>query len=242
MRGHRLTIFLLSLVFMTMAIPEPVVAAPRQPLRRDSSVLEVRVFPKGRVEAYQDQREFNYKVQAPRQLSLWDRMKKWLLDQIDQLFSNRAVSVGFNWLIVFLSIAIVGYAIVRLVGTDKVMLFMAGRKRLPPAFTTGEDDIHAMDLDAGIAEAEAKQEYRRAIRLQYLRSLKMLSDRSRIEWATSKTNIDYLAELRGGTLAEGFQRITRLFEYAWYGEMEIGQGQYDRAADWFTDFNKTIAA
>jgi hypothetical protein len=97
-----------------------------------------------------------------------------------------------------------------------------------------------MDIDAEIIAAESSGDLRRAIRLQYLRSLKKLSERGKIDWSSSKTNIDYLSELRGTALEEGFHRITRLFEYAWYGEMEIGEGQYTRVASWFTDFNKTV--
>jgi len=240
MRLFRLTIPVIISVLLALSPAVSTVAAPHPVLHLDTSVLEVRVFPKGRIEAYKGQRDFNYRIQKPEEMSFWDKVKWWFYNQIEQLFSHKAVSTGFKWALWILTIAVLAYAIVRFIGTDRVLLFVTGRKAPSLAFTTGEEDIHAMDIDAEITGAESSGDFRRAIRLQYLRSLKLLSDRGRIEWSTSKTNIDYLFELRGGALEEGFRRITRIFEYAWYGEMEIGHAQYQRTSAWFTDFNKTV--
>jgi hypothetical protein len=240
MRFLRLTIPVILLALLALAPPARTVAAPRPQLQLDSSVLEVRVFPKGRIEAYKGQLDFNYRIQEPEEMSFWDKVKWWFYNQIEQLFSHKAVSTGFKWALWMLTIVVLAYAIVRFIGTDRVLLFVTGRKAPSLAFTTGEEDIHAMDIDAEIASAEQSGDLRRAIRLQYLRSLKLLSDRGRIEWSTSKTNIDYLFELRGSALEEGFRRITRIFEYTWYGEMEIGPSQYQRTSAWFADFDKTV--
>lgn len=240
MRLYRITISLLLLTCLTQLIPFGGKAAPHPQPKLDTSVREVRVMGKDRIEAYKTQRDFNYQVQKPQEMSAWEKIKWWFWKKVDELFSNKFVSEGTKWLILIITILALSYAIVRLVGVDKIRLFVTGGKMPSPAFTTGDEDILFMDLDKEIAAAEAAGEYRRSVRLQYLRSLKLLSEAGRIAWSPSKTNIDYLSELRGGALETDFRRITRMFEYAWYGEMEIGREQYERAASWFLDFNGSI--
>jgi hypothetical protein len=122
------------------------------------------------------------------------------------------------------------------------MVLIRGKAEGKMPFTTEGEDIHSIDLDHEIDAAVAQGAFRQAVRLQYLRSLKILSERDKIRWRSSKTNIDYLSELSGSPLQEGFAKITRVFDYAWYGEMDIPQEQYERASSWFVDFNKTVVS
>lgn len=242
MRRTLFTISLFLMACLAWMCPSGVLAAPHphpQP-KLDTSVQEVRTIGQGRIDAYKDKRDFNYEEQKPTEMTLWDKARWWFWKKIDEAFSNKAVSEGTRWLIWLGTIFVLLYAIFKLVGVDKIRLFVTGGRMPAPAFTTGDDDILTMDLDAEIAAAENAGEHRKAVRLQYLRSLKLLSERGRIAWAPSKTNIDYLSELRGGALETEFRRITRIFEYAWYGEMELSRDQYERAASWFRDFNGSL--
>ncbi len=238
---HRITIpiFLAIILVVISSFPGSAAPVPHPQSKSDTSALEVRMMVKDRLAAYQKQREFDYRVQKPEGMSLWQRLVQLFWRKVDELFSNKAVSTGFKWLVWVASIFLLIFLVVRVVGADKVMLFVTGQKPRPLAFTA-EEDIHGMDMDAEIASAESDGAFRRAVRLQYLRSLKILSERGRIQWAPSKTNIDYLYELGGGDAEKDFRRITRIFEYAWYGEMELDRGQYDRASSWFKDFNSSV--
>jgi hypothetical protein len=226
-----LTLCVLLLAGNAMASPVP---------RYDTAALEVRTIPQDHVEAYKSQHAFDYRVQQPEEPTWWDRLKMWLYYKISQLFSDKAFGTGFKWTLWILSFLMIAYAVVRIVGMERISLFLSGRKATALAFSTGEEDIHAMAMDKEIATAEAAGDYRRAIRLQYLRSLKILSERGRIQWQPNKTNVDYLMELSGTELGMAFQRITRIFEYAWYGEMDIDDLIYTRTAPWFREFNKTV--
>jgi hypothetical protein len=213
-----------------------------QPVRYDTSVLEVRSFQKGQLDAYRNQKDFNYARQRPAEMDWWERFKMWVVMKVSELFQYKAVTVTFRFLLWAMSIGIVLYAILRIIGLEKVMVFITGRKEGALPYVTGDEDIHAIDFDNEIDGAIARGEYRQAVRLQYLRTLRILSEKGRIGWKASKTNIDYLSELSGTPLEDGFRKVTRVFEYAWYGEMDIPAEQYERTSEWFRSFNKTVAA
>ena len=49
-------------------------------------------------------------------------------------------------------------------------------------YTVEEDTIYGVDFPKGIDEALSRRDYREAIRLLYLQTLKQLSDAERIDW------------------------------------------------------------
>lgn len=65
-------------------------------------------------------------------------------------------------------------------------LFMVSHKNALP-YTVEEDTIYGVDFPGGIAEALSRQNYREAVRLLYLQTLKQLSDAERIDWQLYKT-------------------------------------------------------
>lgn len=74
-------------------------------------------------------------------------------------------------------------------------LFMVSHKNALP-YTVEEDTIYGVDFPGGIAEALSRQNYREAVRLLYLQTLKQLSDAERIDWQLYKTPTQYINEVR----------------------------------------------
>lgn len=95
-----------------------------------------------------------------------------------------------------------------------------GKKARPftVPYETHAENIHELNFNALLDEAVRQQDYRRAIRLYYLRALKQLSDKALIDWQPGKTNHRYIRELQAQALRLDFEKITALFEYVWYGE------------------------
>lgn len=56
-----------------------------------------------------------------------------------------------------------------------------------------------------IEEAIANRNYRFALRLNYLRSLKILSDKEIINWKIDKTNHEFIGEIKHSNLKSTFQ-------------------------------------
>ena len=105
-------------------------------------------------------------------------------------------------------------------------------------FSELDEDINSIDFDKMIDEAIKSGMYRRAVRLNFLRALKQLSDKSLIQWEINKTNRDYFYELKNDSIRDGFKDITYIYEYVWYGNLEIDSEKFSRLATSFSKFSK----
>lgn len=102
------------------------------------------------------------------------------------------------------------------------------------------DDIFTTDLKAEILKAEQKQNYRLAIRFHYLHLLKLLSHHSFIKYTHDATNMEYLSQLYSKPFYASFFKVTRDYEYAWYGETDVNNEQYKNVvAEFMEVYNKT---
>ncbi len=103
-----------------------------------------------------------------------------------------------------------------------------------------EEDLTSVDFDADIAAAAARGDYRRAVRLFYLKALRELADRNLIVWRREKTNHDYVAELRRSPLRRPFSELTYLFEHIWYGAFPVDEAAFGRMRRAFARFDERL--
>lgn len=119
------------------------------------------------------------------------------------------------------------------------------KKKVPLTQGTEEngelpEDIFAINYQKEIDRAVAAGNYRLATRLMFLRLLRKLSERQLISYKHDKTNLDYLMELSSKTWYPVFFRLTRHFEYSWYGHFEVGEEAYRIIAGEFNEFEKQV--
>ncbi|TCJ16563.1 DUF4129 domain-containing protein [Flaviaesturariibacter flavus] len=105
-------------------------------------------------------------------------------------------------------------------------------RRVPNADDEGtaadaEADFFSRDYDADVARALAAGDYRSAIRARYLQLLREMAGRNIIQYRHERPNGVYVSQLLGTNYFNPFFRITRTFEYAWYGEMAVTRAAYD---------------
>lgn len=86
--------------------------------------------------------------------------------------------------------------------------------------------IHETDLERFLREALAAGNYALCIRLYYLQTIKLLSEKGNIKWSREKTNRDYLREMREHRLGAAFRENTRTFERVWYGNEALNAAGY----------------
>ncbi|HEX8462475.1 MAG TPA: DUF4129 domain-containing protein [Segetibacter sp.] len=110
----------------------------------------------------------------------------------------------------------------------------------PLSYDISSEDIHAINFDDAITDAIFKANFRLALRLLYLQSLKNLSDKGYINWQINKTNSDYLAEVYNKPWHSIFKSLTNRFEYTWYGERMIGKDDFDVLLAQFKQFNRQL--
>ena len=90
---------------------------------------------------------------------------------------------------------------------------------------TGEDIFH-LSYTKLIQNAEKVKDYRSAIRLMFLQTLKLLSDTNAIHYQPDYTNLDYLQQLNQSKYYNEFFKVMHNYEYVWYGKFDISTEQY----------------
>ncbi|EAY28992.1 DUF4129 domain-containing protein [Microscilla marina] len=212
-------------------------------MAQDSAISvpqKVPTFDKAKIQKYKDDPRFQYKeVQKPASPSTIYRLKEWLWRNFWEPLSDpdkHPVASKVYYLLIAL---ILLYAILKLINADLTGIF----RREPSnkiSFTEVDENIHEMNFAQLIEEAKTKQNYRRAIRLLYLQSLKKLSDKGFIHWEIDKTNQEYVQTLQDGALKSDFQELTVRFEYICYGDFHIDRDLFTQTAPLFERFNARI--
>lgn len=119
------------------------------------------------------------------------------------------------------------------------------RRRDVEAVQPGEEfteNIFELDFREAIHTAEKEGEFRRAVRLRYLQLLRNLSQSGLIVFSEEKTNFDYLLQLHGSRYYEHFFRVTRHYEFGWYGQFEVSERMYDAIRGDFFKMEKMLPA
>ena len=126
--------------------------------------------------------------------------------------------------------------------SSNVVVFRRRSKTLANA-----DDDHAnenifeINYQQEINKAVNENNYRLAVRLMFLRLLKNLSERNVIQYKQGRTNYDYLVQLNNTGYYKDFFRITRNYEYAWYGEFDVSSETFKVIKTEFENFDNRLS-
>lgn len=114
----------------------------------------------------------------------------------------------------------------------------------PEPFNVDDDidptEIEVSELQKQINACIQKKNYRKAIRLYYIFTLKALSEHHWIDWQKEKTNISYLMEMRDRKEYQNFEDATKIYEYTWYGKIPVNDQQFNSIAPIYTSLIKTL--
>ena len=128
----------------------------------------------------------------------------------------------------------------------KMFLTEGAFRKKPKSISTNaptvEEEIITSESDFGILIKQALQinNYRLAIRYQYLQTLHKLADRNLVSLTNDKTNYQYVREITNQNYQNDFAALTLNYEYVWYGEFMIEENIYRRMEISFSQFNSKI--
>lgn len=206
-----------------------------------SSPIQERHFKQENLNKYLSDENFKYDREfRPQSPSLWQRFKRWLFDKLMESLSNEQTRDFWRWAIYISCGLVILYVILKLTKTNIRGLFFGEAQSGRLAFNENEENIHELNFEGLIAEAVSSQQYGKAIRLFYLKTLKQLTDRKLIDWRINKTNYDYVQELANKELAPSFRSLTSLFEYIYYGDFHITQADFEQARSAFIQFEEQL--
>ncbi len=209
-----------------------------------ATVIPERSFDKEKLAKTKANPDFKYDLERKLEEPSWlDKLLYRIVEFIFNIFVNPTGSAGNIFFYVICTAILIGlvYVILRM---NAVGIFARNSRTEKDGldFSESIEDIHSIDFDKLIEEAVQSRMYRRAVRLYYLKSLKQLSDKSQIVLEINKTNRDYMYELRSPSLRAGFEDIAYVYEYVWYGNMEIDAEKFSIVKSSFHQFHNQTAA
>ena len=141
-------------------------------------------------------------------------------------------------------IVIVGFvaALIWYLASSNVLIFAKRRKQINPAAEDEQvsEDIFSINYQREIEKAITGENYRLAIRLMFLKLLKSLSDNNIIQYRQERTNVEYLSQLFSTAYYQDFFRLTRNYEYAWYGKFDVSREAFRIIKVDFENFERQI--
>lgn len=215
-------------------------------LRLDSSKTQVREFDNQAIQKLKEQKAFQYNEEDVKGASWWERILIAFWRWIERLFgSGDASSKPSVWAAVLkysfiaICIGLVVFAVFKLAGID-LKWFSGKSKEVDVPYDESLENIHEISFDDELENALLNHNYRFAVRLLYLQTLKHLSDRDIIDWQPNKTNLAYVTEVQNEKGYEEFPQLTYQFEYIWYGDFKIDKSTYENIQQSFQQFNDRV--
>jgi hypothetical protein len=93
-------------------------------------------------------------------------------------------------------------------------------------FEEEEEDPTSINWQTRIREAEQREDFRMAIRYQHRYLLAQLHEHKWIVFTREKTNSHYVREAKAFPLHADFVRVTRVFDYVWFGRVPMSASDY----------------
>lgn len=189
--------------------------------------------------------EFDYEQEL--NPSIFERFIQWLARMLAKIFNFEATQRSFEIVeivikvLIFVAIGLMIFFIVRALMKNEGYWVFARKSDSPALRTTDlETDVLETDFDELIKNAVREKNFNLAVRYYYLKSLKILSEKSIISWDAEKTNSDYYFEIQNENLKEQFNYVSYIYNYCWYGEFDLNSAAWEHAENTFLTFIKSV--
>mgnify|MGYP003306231470 FL=1 len=178
-----------------------------------------------RIAEWRTKPEFDYTVEFKgSSFSLWD----WFTDKFNQIMQDLFgdLSLGYTGEIIWYVLgfgAIVAIIVYTLYRHPELLRWRSKKNAENGGYIVEEDNIYGIDFPSTIDQALKVGNYREAVRLVYLLTLRHLSDAGKIDWQPAKTQ--YLNEYNG----RPFHHLTTTFVRIRYGGYDADVSTADAA-------------
>ncbi|MDR1097852.1 MAG: DUF4129 domain-containing protein [Tannerella sp.] len=176
---------------------------------------------------YQADSHFDYNSQLNMTEYTWfEMLSRWFNRLLNFIFSGR-FEEKYTTPVMIALFLIALFIILFFLYRKRPELFMRSKKTPPLAYAVEEENIHEIDFGKEISTALDSGNYRLAIRLIYLHTLRILSDNKLIDWQIHKTPTEYLYEIKNRDVKPPFRELTRHFLQIRYGNYRASVELYE---------------
>ena len=195
----------------------------------------LRSVPDSVVARLRDDKDFEYannpeywKQKPPSSPGFWDGFE-------------RLISSPFTKALFYIALgALAIFVIYRIIVMNNLFLFSSYRKDQEEQVTIDESSLSREVLEQKWKVAKANGDFRSAVRYLFLITLQALREKEYIRYHPEATNQEYINQLSSTTFGRDFKGLSRAYEYAWYGEVEIHLQQFEIAEKYFLHFIKRV--
>ena len=103
------------------------------------------------------------------------------------------------------------------------------------------EDAHVIEqsnIQELIDGALSTDNYRLAVRYYYMLLLQQLTQKNIIDWQAQKTNNEYVYEIKEEKLRAHFTKLTRIYDFIWYGNFVVDKDAFAKAQREFLKIEK----
>lgn len=226
-----------SLILLLLTQPLSAQTPPTKPTATttvsapdDRAPIAVRYPATDKLRDYQNNRDYQYDYEARPTENPLLKFWYWFLQKLGEFFVSKSYQNFWQYVILA---ALVGLTVWLLAKAQVLgFLFPKEAEALPLNYDTLIEDIHVIDFAGSIEQAVEARNFRLAVRLLYLQTLKHLTDAGRIVWKSDKTNRQYVQEMKNAD----FEQLTTQFEYVWYGDFPVDERQFSTIQNQFREF------
>jgi hypothetical protein len=236
--GHTNWLFTYLLSLLLIVGTNPLYAQSRS-APDDRGALTVRRPAAAQLRDLQRSQAYQYDNEPPPPDNSLARFLDYYWRQFRRLFSSKAYDDYGQYVVMAALIGLVIYLLRKADYLD--FLFPRQSQTGQLDYESSPETIQGIDFGEAISQAIDSQQYRLAVRLLYLQTLKRLDDAQLIRYQREKTNRKYVYELAGTPYQRGFDRLTQQFDYVWYGNEPIDGNQFGRLQTEFRAFQSLNA-
>lgn len=213
-------LFIIQVLFPVVAFPNQEKVEPWD----EAGIVEYRTPPFEVIESYRNNKDYNYDGNGE-ELNLFQRIIVKIIEWLVKGMSDQ------SWLLYVLGgVALLGILmlVLRLLNVPFSGLFSFSRS----SSVSGLDMIHPAEglssdeLERMLKLYRSNAAYREAVRVLYLMYLKNLHQKGLIVLKLNKTNRDYTYEIKEDTLRTVFRKLSRMYDYVWFGQFNIAEQEF----------------
>ena len=163
---------------------------------------------------------------------------------VRSFFSFWASKEG-NVVLWILVIALGAWVIYKIFFHKDSFLFGRNKKIMNAANDPGgeeEKDLATTNWETLLHNAARNNDSRLAVRYSYMWMLQIMQQKGLIQYRIDKTNYEYYTELNETGYKQPFKKLSRDYEYAWYGCFELSNAMYNEYKEVFDNIRKQLGA